>query len=240
MLEARGATIPARIANVSARFEAGKVTAICGPNGAGKSSLLAALAGLERLSAGEVLLHDSPLQHMSPRERAKAIGFLPQSAEGAWDVPVSVLVALGRLPYGGGGGEAVEAALHACKCDLLAHRPISTLSGGEKARAFLARVLAGEPEWILADEPFAALDIAQRISIMAVLKGEAAKGRGVIMVVHDLAFAMNHADTIVVMDKGELVADGTGEAALSSEIIARVWGVDARWLGEKGAQALMV
>ena len=118
-------------------------------------------------------------------------------------------------------------------------RPISTLSGGERGRALLARVLAGEPQWILADEPLAALDLAHQLTLLARLREAANHGTGVVLVLHDLALAMNHADDVVVLDEGLVEANGPPEAALAERTIARIWGVTARWLGEPGARALV-
>jgi iron complex transport system ATP-binding protein len=118
-------------------------------------------------------------------------------------------------------------------------RPVSTLSGGERARALLARVLAGEPQWILADEPLAALDLAHQLALLTRLREAARQGAGVVLVLHDLALAMNHADHVVVLDQGQVEANGPPEAALSDRTIARTWGVTARWLGEPGARALV-
>lgn len=119
-------------------------------------------------------------------------------------------------------------------------RPVSSLSGGERARALMARVLAGEPRWILADEPLANLDLGHAAALIASLRSEARGGRGVVLVMHDLALAMNHADRVLVLDGGRLVSDGKPELALSEQAIAQTWGIAARWLGEPGARALSV
>lgn len=239
MLEARDLSIADRLTGVSTALQPGAITAICGPNGAGKSTLLSALAGLLRADEGEVLLDDATLSAMPPQERAKAIGYLPQSGEVAWDVSVASLVALGRLPHGDAGKFAVASAMAATAMSDFATRPVSTLSGGEKARALLARVLAGEPRWILADEPLAALDLAHQLSLLNVLRRQADAGVGVVLVVHDLALAMNHADRVLVLADGRTKADSAPEEALSLDIIQDVWGVRARWLGEPAARALV-
>lgn len=237
-LEARDLRLADRLDGVSASLEPGRITAICGPNGAGKSSLLEALAGLLGLDAGEVRLDGAALAALHPRERARRIGYLPQIGEVAWDLSVRALAALGRLPHGVRAEEPVERALAALDLAGLAERPVSTLSGGERARALLARVLAGEPMWILADEPLAALDLAHQLALLGHLRGAAGAGTGVVLVLHDLALAMNHASRVLVLDRGRLAADDVPEMALSEETIARVWGVPARWLGEPGTRAL--
>ncbi|MDE2597128.1 MAG: ABC transporter ATP-binding protein [Sphingomonadales bacterium] len=254
-LKGRGAlgvqnlAIARRLQPLTAELHPGEVTAICGPNGAGKSSLLAALAGLLVPDAGTVTLGDAPLAGMPPRERARAIGYLPQAPEVAWDMTVEVLVRLGRLPWQGAplhrahaspaeDAAAVEAALATMDLSAFRQRAVSHLSGGEAARAQVARVLAGAPRWLLADEPLANLDLAHAAALVGTLRAEARAGRGVVLVLHDLAMAMNHADRVLVLRQGALIADGPPQQALSADTVAQVWGVKARWLGEPGSMAL--
>lgn len=240
---------------IDAHLKPGEITAICGPNGAGKSSLLLALAGLIAPAAGSVTLGEESLAALHPQSRAQRIGYLPQNGQIAWDLSVENLVRLGRLPQGGGGksagAAAVEKAIEALDLAPLRTRAVSTLSGGERSRVLLARVLAGEPQWILADEPLAALDLGHQQNLLSHFKSAARGGTGVAVVLHDLALAMNHADRVLVLradgqanqranqSAGRLVADGAPEAALSEEVIANCWGVSARWIGEKGARALI-
>lgn len=227
------------IDSVSASLEGRQITAIVGPNGAGKSSLLLTLAGLLPPSAGRVVFDDRALSMLTARERAQRIGYLPQTPDIAWDVAAEKLIALGRLPHGDTGASAIEAAMAALALHPLRARPVSQLSGGERARVLLARVLAGEPAWILVDEPLAALDLAHQISLIAHLKACAQGGQGVVLVLHDLAMAMNHAGRVLVLKEGRLVADGPPEEALSPAVISDVWGVAVHWLGEPGARALV-
>lgn len=238
-LSAHNLTVTARLANVSLALEPGTITAICGPNGAGKSTLLQTLAGLIAPELGHVCLGEAMLAALTPRERGRAIGYLPQRAEIAWDVPVRRLAELGRMPHRDNRGGPVDAALAALDLTGFADRRAQALSGGETARVLLARVLAGEPRWILADEPLAALDLAHQLALLDHLRRAAEAGAGVVLVLHDLALAMNHADRAVILHEGRVVADGPCQDALGQRVIERVWGVPARWLGEPGARALV-
>lgn len=240
-LAARDLSLAGRLDGVSLSLRPGAVTAICGPNGAGKSSLLACLAGLLMPEAGSALLDGTVLSALPPRRRAQAIGYLPQQGEVAWDLSVEALTGLGRLPWRAGAAAdqaAVDAALSALDLAAFRHRPVSQLSGGEQARALLARVLAGEPRWLLADEPLANLDLAHQLALLGQFRALASTGAGVVLVLHDLAQAMNHADRVVVLDGGQIAADGAPDQALSAAVIATVWNVRARWLGEPGQRAL--
>ncbi|MCP9222901.1 ABC transporter ATP-binding protein [Erythrobacter sp. LQ02-29] len=238
-LAARNLVVPGRLDRVSLTLEPGGITAICGPNGAGKSTLLQCLAGLLVPGTGDLVLNGKPLDRLHPRARAQAIGYLPQQPQVAWDVAVRRLVALGRLPHGDRGDAIVAEIMRRLDLTDFADRPISTLSGGERARVLLARVLAGTPRWILADEPLAALDLAHQRTILRHLRRAARDGAGVVMVVHDLAQAMNHADRVVVLDRGSLAADGPPEEALHRDLVEQVWSIRAQWIGEQGRRALI-
>lgn len=239
-MEAERVSLAGRLHDVEAQFAPGRITAICGPNGAGKSSLLQVLAGLPTPDTGMVRLDGDALTRLAPAERARRIGYLPQAADVAWDVTARSLVALGRMPHGDHVQAPVDAALEAVDCAHLAERRVLTLSGGERARVLLARVLAGEPRWILADEPLAALDLAHQAALIRHLRRSAEDGVGVLLVLHDLAAAMNHADRVVVLEQGRVVADGSPEDALAEKVIAQVWRVAARWIGQAGARALVL
>lgn len=237
-----GVSISNRLDGVTAKLNRGAVIAICGPNGAGKSTLLTSLAGLISPDRGILRLGGKSVSTMNAAERARAIGYLPQSADVAWDLSVEALVSLGRLPWRGAPAteaqDAIDSALAAMELEPLRERPISRLSGGERARALMARVLATRPAWVLADEPLASLDLGHAITLMRRFRDQAREGRGVVLVLHDLATAMNYADRVLVLHKGRLVADGQPAHALSEAVIADVWRVEGRWVGEKGMLAL--
>ena len=239
MLAARNLSVGDRLHDVSLAFEPGQITAICGPNGAGKSTLLEALAGLLPPEDGAVDLGDSNLATLHPRERAQRIGYLPQAHEIAWDVPVRSLIEFGRMPHGDTRAEPVDAAIAALDLRPLENRRAQSLSGGETARVLLARVLAGEPAWILADEPLAALDIGHQLALLRHLRDAADQSAGVVLVLHDLAHAMNCADRVIVLNEGRLAAHGEPQAALDVSTLQSVWNIDAQWIGADGKRALI-
>ncbi|KQM18790.1 ABC transporter ATP-binding protein [Novosphingobium sp. Leaf2] len=231
-----------RLVDLTVSVHAGEVTAICGPNGAGKSTLLSCLAGLVQPDTGVVAIGGRMMRQIPARERARSIGYLPQSPHVAWDMTVEVLVGLGRLPWGdtatADGRAAIDEAIGIMDLHDFRSRRVMGLSGGERARALMARVLATRPAWLLADEPLANLDLTHALTLMRRFRAQARLGRGVVLVLHDLATAMNFADRVLVMSGGRIVADGEPAHALDPAIIAKVWHCPARWLGEPGARAL--
>ena len=240
-LALHGGTVSGRLDDATLELRPGEITAICGPNGAGKSTLLTVLAGLLAPGAGTASLDGAPLATIPARSRAQAIGYLPQNAEIAWDIDVTTLAGLGRLPWRASPDDdraAIAEALAATDLVALANRPVSQLSGGERARALLARVLAGRPRWILADEPLAALDLAHQAALLRTFRVLANEGVGVVLVLHDLARAMNRADRAIVLERGRIVADGPPRVALSAERLAETWGIAGSWIGEPGQLAL--
>ncbi len=210
---------------VTLAVEGGTLTALVGPNGAGKSTLLAVLAGLERPDAGRVTLDGTPLATLAPSARARRIAWLEQGARAAWGMTVREIAALGRLPHGDAGEREVADALASCGLARLADRRVDTLSGGEARRAMLARVLATEAEALLLDEPAADLDPAQGFALMRLLRAEAATGRAVLVVLHDLALAARFADRIVLLADGRIAAEGAPEAVMTQAEAGRVFGV---------------
>jgi iron complex transport system ATP-binding protein len=220
---------------VSVRLQPAQVTCVVGPNGAGKSTLMACLAGLRRPCHGEVRLGEAAVLSFPPRRRAQQIGFLPQAAEVAWPIEAETLVALGRIPYVGGGGPgeegkaAIARAMALTETTGLAHRTVDTLSGGERTRVLIARALAGEPQWLLVDEPLTGLDPGHQLDACDLFRRLAhEEGRGVVMTLHDLSMALRVADRVLVLADGGLLADGAPAAALSPEVIAAAYGVEAR------------
>lgn len=219
---------------LDAQFAPGKVTCVIGPNGAGKSTLMACLGGLRRPDAGQVRLGDTRVLGLSPAARARRIGFLPQTPEIAWPIDVEALVTLGRTPHRSSGRSpadraAVSQAMEATQVSEFATRRVDTLSGGERARVLIARALAGEPEWLLADEPLTGLDPGHQIDACGLFRQLAhEQGYGVVLTLHDLPLALRLADCVLVLAEGGLIASGAPDAALTPEVIRRAYGVDAK------------
>lgn len=220
----------------------GRVTVIIGPNGAGKSTLLSRLAGLYDVNRGEIRLGETPLKQLPSRLRGQRIGYLPQSPEIAWPVTVHTLVGLGRTPFIGARGpsaadeDLVARAMRATETEALQTRIVETLSGGERARVLLARAIAGEPEWLLADEPIAGLDPSHQLDAAVLFQRMAHEdGRGVVITLHDLHVAARVADRVVVLAGGRILCDGPPAEALAPDVLHEAYGVRTRiWPGEKG------
>ncbi|HZT47033.1 MAG TPA: ABC transporter ATP-binding protein [Hyphomicrobiaceae bacterium] len=213
----------------------GELTAVIGPNGAGKTTLIKALCGLRPAAAGTVLLDGRAMAEWQPRQRARALAYLPQERVVHWALTARRVVALGRLPHQPmGAGEspadahAIAAALAAMDIGHLADRPVLEMSGGERARVLVARCLAQEPAALLADEPAAGLDPAHQLTLFHHLRDLAQAGRTVVVALHDLSLAARFCHRIVLLRSGRAVAAGTPEEVLTAEHLAAVYGIKAR------------
>jgi iron complex transport system ATP-binding protein len=220
--------------DISLALSSGHLVALVGPNGAGKTTLLRALAGLVP-SDGAIHVGGDALSSLALRERAQRFAYLPQGHIVHWPLPARDIVALGRYPHGATDParlspkdtEAVLRAMQATDVMELRERRVTELSGGERSRVALARVLAVEAPVILADEPTASLDPRHQLDIMKSLRAVADGGTLVIVVTHDLGLAARFADAVLVLSEGRLVAQGTAAEALSEKIVGDVFRVSA-------------
>lgn len=216
------------------RLAAGELVALLGANGAGKTTVLRAVLGLTPRVDGEVRVGGDDPVRMTPSARARRIAYLPQVRPLAWPVRVRDVVALGRFAHGATLGrlagvdeEAVARAVRACDLERFVERSCTTLSGGELARVHVARALATDAPFLLADEPTAALDPLHQHQVMQLLRASADAGRGVLVVMHDAALAARTADRLLWMADGRIVADGPPEATLTPARMAEVYGVSS-------------
>jgi iron complex transport system ATP-binding protein len=216
---------------------AAEVTALIGPNGAGKTTLLRALAGLLPPAAGTVSLDDRPVADWDRRAFARALAYLPQERTVHWALTARAVVGLGRLPYQPSGAAessadalAIDAALAAMDVAHLAARPVTDMSGGERARVLVARVLAQEPAALLADEPASGLDPAHQLALFRHFSALAAAGRTVIVALHDLSLAARFCHRIVLMQGGRVVAAGAPPDVLTVEHLAAVYRIRASYM----------
>jgi iron complex transport system ATP-binding protein len=216
--------------SVDMDVRAGELVGLIGPNGAGKTSLLRILAGLLPPSDGQVTYSGREIAGLKPRERACAASYLAQSDGAYWPIRVGALVELGRLPHRGRASEAEDRDAVAGALDLVGmadfrDRSFDTLSGGEQARALLARALAVEAPILLADEPTSALDPGHQLQIMELLQARAQSGAGVVAVLHDIGLAYRFCDRLVLLAKGKKLADGAPDAVFSDANIAAAYGI---------------
>ncbi|MEV6135740.1 heme ABC transporter ATP-binding protein [Nocardia sp. NPDC051990] len=207
---------------------AGEIVALVGPNGAGKSTLLAALAGELELSEGTIELDGRALGHWSHIDMARRRAVLPQSHTVGFPFTAREVVAMGRAPWvrterRNSDDEQIAAAMSAADVEHLAARAFPTLSGGERARVALARVLAQDTGTLLLDEPTAALDLGHQEAVLRLATARAAAGTAVVVVLHDLGIAAAYADRVAVLESGRIAAAGPPRKVLTTELLSRVY-----------------
>ncbi|HIZ99387.1 MAG TPA: heme ABC transporter ATP-binding protein [Candidatus Janibacter merdipullorum] len=233
------------LSGVSLEVSPGRLLALVGPNGAGKSTLLALMCGDLRLSGGEVRIDDRPLGQWSASDLARVRSVLLQSNDVSFSFTSREVVEMGRNPWTGRpeadeDEEAVTEAMRTADVVHLADRPYSSLSGGERARVSLARVLAQRTPVVLLDEPTAALDLRHQEEVMSVARSLAREGRAVIVVLHDLSLAAAYADEIAVIAEGTLGALGEPAEVLTTEMVRSVYGVDTHLLESPDGHRIVI
>lgn len=240
MLEAQGLSFSiagfSLLRDIDLCVEPGKVTAIIGPNGAGKTSLLRLLTGEQRPTAGNIALSGRPLGDWSPTQLARVMAVLPQSSRLDFPFTAREVVMMGRIPHATGlvrDTAIVDAALAAVDGSYLDKRFYTHMSGGEKQRVQLARVLAQiwEPvtdhaRVLILDEPTSSFDLAHQQLTITNMCSFAAQGVGVLVVIHDLNMAARCADQLLVLSCGRIAAFGSPQQVLTATTIKQVFNVD--------------
>lgn len=226
----------------------GAITAIVGPNGCGKSTLLRSVGRVLKPSRGAVLLDGQPVHDLPTRQVARSLGLLPQSNVVPEQLTVRDLVARGRFPHRGAFGrwtpqdeDAVAEAMTATGTTGLAGRAVDELSGGQRQRVWVALVLAQQTPVLLLDEPTTYLDLAHRLEVLRLLRElNVERGITVVMVLHDLNEACRHADHIIAMREGEVVAEGAPVDVVTPELVRQVFGVECLTVPDPVAGTPMV
>lgn len=220
------------LSNVNLDVPYGRVLALVGPNGAGKSTLLSLLSGDLKPSVGEVLLDDRPLSAWGARELATKRAVLLQSNHLAFAFTSREVVEMGRAPWPASDNDEqiIAQALEDADVEYLQHREYPSLSGGEKARVSLARVLAQDTQIVMLDEPTAALDLRHQEDVLRLARALAAQGRAAIVVLHDLSLAAAYADDVAMISDGCLSAHGSPIEVFEEERITAVYETPVRVL----------
>ena len=216
----------------SLEINPGKLTVLLGPNGAGKTTLLRGALGMIPTRTGRSWLDDQELSDLPATLRARKLAYLPQKRTLAWPLAVHDTVALSRFAYGGVPGKlaaadaaAVSRAMALCELTDLANQAADTLSGGEEARMHLARGLAAETPWLIADEPTAGLDPRHQHQIMQLLQNTTKAGKSIVLVLHDLNLTARYADEVILMDQGSIIEHGPASSVLRSDLLSEVYGI---------------
>ena len=209
----------------------GAFYAVLGPNGSGKSTLLRALLGIVSHVTGRAHVSGWPISNWDRRALAREAGVVTQSESLAFPITVRELVAMGRYPYLGAlqsetptDREAISEAMRMCDIEPLAHRFLSTLSGGEIQRTRVARALAQQPKILVLDEPTASLDVRHEMEILELLRASADRGMTIFLITHHLDLAARFADRLLLLDRGKVAAEGEPRDVLQEETLRRVYG----------------
>ena len=233
MLELRdvsvGYTAPV-LQQISFTVEPGKLIVFVGRNGCGKTTLLRAIAGQHPFT-GEILLDGRNLRGYKRRELAQNLSFLPQ-ARTIPDIRVQSLVEHGRFPYLGFSRrmtqqdhDAVALAMKQAGVTAWQDNYLSELSGGQRQRVYLAMALAQGGQTLLLDEPMTYLDAAAQFRFLDLLQSLAAQGKTILLVLHDLAQALQYCDAVAVFDKGRMAAFDAPATIYEQKKLDAVFGI---------------
>ncbi|ATQ42723.1 ABC transporter ATP-binding protein [Caulobacter mirabilis] len=205
----------------------GEVLGVLGPNGSGKTTLLRAGLGLLRAEAGAARLSGRPVAALSEPERARLAGYLPQERRVGWNLAALEIAALGApdLPVARARAIAAE-ALGRVGLAGFERRGVLDMSGGERARVLLARLLATRAPLLIADEPAAGLDPDAQFLTLDLLRQEAARGAAVVVTLHDLTLAARGCDRLLILKGGRVAAEGPPAEALSPAVLRQAFGLD--------------
>ena len=230
------------------QIEPGTVTTLIGANGCGKSTLLKAFGRLLAPSAGHIKLGGTSVRHLSARAVARRLAILPQKPLTPAATSVRDLVMRGRhphqtllRPWSGHDARLVDDALAATGMTELADRDVTSLSGGQLQRAWIALVLAQDTPVILLDEPTTFLDLSHQLEVLRLVRRiNADQGSTIVMVLHDLSLAARYSDRLVVLHEGRVLADGEPWQVITPEVLAAAFGLEALVIADPASGRPMV
>ena len=246
MSKIEGRSVTYRVGNsnllddVSFTLNEGEIVSLIGPNGAGKSTLLKCILGIIKPTSGKITLDGRDIQSLSRVSLAKYIAYLSQDKKLAWPGKVKNIVALGRFGADTNSTKStlatcstLDKAMKLCQLDEIANRSVASLSGGELARVQFARAIASDTPYLLADEPFASLDLKHQKELMKIMRTCAQQGTSNLVVMHELPLAVNFSDRLIWLKNGKIVVEGTVEETLTPERIFEVFEVPSTisWSG---------
>lgn len=248
MLRARGIHVEIHgrpiLHGVDLELRPGEVTVVIGPNGAGKSTLFSVLSGDIAPSRGSVTLDGRPVAEWKPQAAARERAVMVQDSTVSFPFSVREVVQMGRDAWrrseqADRDEEVVDGAVASVGIEHLQDRTITVVSGGERQRTALARVLAQEGRTVLLDEPVSAMDIAHQERILSLCRALAAQGDAVAVVLHDLDSAAVYGDRVLLLDHGRVVADGTPNQVCTAELLSRVYGTPIEVFDLHGVRRVM-
>lgn len=247
--ELRGASMRAgdrfRLQLTDLAIRAAAVTAVIGPNGSGKSTLLGVLSGELSPTTGTAVIGGHDVRELSSIELARRRALLTQETQVSFGFTVADVVGWGRTPWRGSPSAAddtgaVDSALTAQGLDALRDRPVTSLSGGERKRVHIARVIAQDTGLLLLDEADSDLDLVGRRSLDTLVAEQAARHRAAVVVTHDVTRISHLCDDVVLMRAGHVHAHGPRDEVLTEELLSQAFGVPVRVVGDGGDMIIRI
>lgn len=216
---------------LSARVEAGRITALFGPNGSGKSTLLRCLAGLTRPSGGSIRIQGRDICRLSPKQVGRLVSYVPQEHGVSFGFSVEEVVLMGRTPYLGGiqgpssaDYQATAEAVDAVGIEEIRTKPYTELSGGQRQLVLIARALAQQSPVIIMDEPTSALDFKNQILVWKQLCTLRQGGKTVLVCTHDPNHVLWFCDDVLVLHQGKILAAGSAQKLMTPMLMETLYG----------------
>lgn len=220
--------------DINVSIKDGELVGLIGPNGAGKSTFLKTITNINPIKKGKIFINNKDNSKLKPKDRSKQIAVVPQSFELEYDFTVKDIVQMGRNPYLSFSGKEsendlkiVDEALKLTKTDKFKDRLFNTLSGGEKQLVLLARAIAQDTDIILLDEPTASLDIFHQLEVMNIVQELNKEGKTIVTILHDLNLAARFCDRLLLLENGQIKADGTPKEVITKENLENIYKVEA-------------